>query len=169
MGLIAAGIFFAQNSSLKKEAKTLQSELTKTQKSLTEAEKKLIYYQNTDLAKEVEILKLKLATAEKDLAASVDQVSSLQKRVDTLEANSDKIQLHLEAINAINEMFFGSGPSEKGVAQIDVKIAALKDSEITNLWQQAKAGIDTEKRSWGGDSIGRTLDKITSRVSDLLP
>lgn len=168
IGFIIAGFLFTKNGSLTKQVQELNDQLKTVSDKLNDAEKELIYYKNTDLAKEVQLLQLQLTAAEKDLATSQQDASSAQARVKTLETNLAKIGPYLDAMQAISDMFFDTGPTDKGVARIDAKIAVLKDASISNVWADAKSGIDTERRSWSGESIGKTMSAIISQINSLL-
>ena len=157
--LAAAGMFFSQNRSL-------NNKLGTSQQALNEAEKALIYYKNTDLAKEVELLQLKLVAAQKDLVASQNDATTAKARVKTLEAGNAKLLAYLAAIDAIETMI-ANGPTPAGVATVDAKILVLNDSQVSAKWAQAKAGIDLERRSWSGESISDTVKTITLRIRDL--
>lgn len=176
LGLLGTGVFFSKSQSSKKAAAELTGKLAIANQALSdlkeqnsELEKELIAFKNTDLAKEVELLNLKLANTKKELADSQFAESNLKSQVETLKSNLSQIRPYNEAIDVIRQMYFGPGPSASGIAKIDAKIAALKDIEISNLWGQAKASINLEQRSWSGQYEGEVLGAIISRIRNLLP
>lgn len=165
--LIVGGLIFyifRQNSQLE-AVKKAQAALNEEKVQL---EKDLIFYKNTDLAKEVEILKLKLDTKEKELADSKGQVSNLQAKVVRLETNAPKIKTRVEIIAAIEKMFIGSGPTAAGVSSVDTKVASLGDSALSDAWEKAKSQINLNARSWEPQPINDVVDLITSQVRDFL-
>lgn len=182
IGFLGAGLFFAQSLQLRGEIKNLAAKLETTQKdlgsqkeALAEAEKELIYYKNTDLAKELEILQLKfdnrgreLAETQKELTAAQNQAANLKAQVTEQQTSNQKIRLYLEAIDA-TEDFLAAGPTSSGVAKVDTKVAALKDSLVSSKWAEAKAGIDVANKSWNGSAISDTVKTITSRIRNLAP
>lgn len=175
IGFLGAGLFFAQSQQLRGEIKNLAAKLETTQKDLSEAEKELIYYKNTDLTKELEILQLKfdnrgkaLADTQKELTSAQDQAANLQAQVVEQQTNNQKIRLYLEAADA-TEDFLAAGPTSSGVAKIETKVAALKDSLVSSKWAEAKAGVDVAKQSWSGSAISDMVKTITSRIRSLAP
>lgn len=159
--LFTSGYLLFKNQSLEKsliEAKDKSAEL----------EKDLIYYKGTDFVKEAEILRLKLDAAEKELAATKTENATLKKRIILLEGNAVKIKPYIDAIDAIQGMFFGDGPSQSGVANINAKITVVNDAVIQQQWEEAKAHIDLEKLSWDQRYIGTVTTTLLSQVRNLL-
>ncbi len=160
IGLIAAGIFFTQKASL-------QSELTKTEKALNESEKALIYYKSTDLAKEAELLNLKLKNAERDLAVSQKETAATQARVKSLESNLAKIPAYLSVIDAIQDLV-ADGPTAAKLSVVDAKVSALSDQQMSSRWNTSgRPSIDLERRSWGS-GIYEMVKALTVKVRELI-
>lgn len=129
----------------------------------------------TDLAKEVEIMQLKLKTAERDFAAkekelagALQEKASAALQLQTARANSTKIRSRLDAIDATERMI-GAGPNAQSVASVDAKISAVKDADITEAWAVAKRDIDFVKMSWNGNTIAGVVMALTRSIRNLLP
>lgn len=160
---VISGLTFASQS------RTAQNQATKLEASLHQAEKDLIYYQNTDLAKEVELLNLKLANAKQDLAASQKTATTAQARVETLEVNHGKIPGYLSAIDAIEDLTANEGPTAAKLSIVDAKINALADQAISNRWYSGggRSSVDIEHKSWG-TGLYETEEALTARIRELI-
>ena len=167
--LFTTGYFLSKNQSLEKlviEAKEQNAEL----------EKDIIFYKNTDLAKDNELLTLKLENIEKDLAArekelavTTEEKAGLVKQLQAVQANSAKIQIHLDAIDQIERMV-GDGPNQASVNLVEPKITVLQNAKISKAWEEAKRWIldNVATGSWNGTLIADTVIAITSTIRGLL-
>lgn len=158
LGLAWTGFFFIKKQSLENQLVSLKEEKTNV-------EKEFAMFKATDLAKEVEILQLKLKATEKDLSALQSEAPDLKARIRTFEAGVSKLESYLNAINAIENMV-GGGPTAAGVASVDSALNKLNDSSVSDRWANAKRGIDLDRKSWQGTSISDTVITITSRIRD---
>ena len=182
LGLAGTGVFFIKNQNLGEELSIANEELSTAEVTIsgledqkTAVEKELIRFKSTDLAKEAELLQTKLDAAEKDLertesdlTVSQSKVSDLETTIKTLKVNSTKINLYLDAINAIETMLARS-ISASGISNVDSKIAPLNDTAVTNKWDEAKKDIDLEGRGFVAAPISNTVIEMTSRIRNLLP
>ena len=156
---IGAGVFlFTKNQSLQAQLTNLKDEKTKT-------ETELAVLKATNLAKEVEFLRLNLKATEKDLAALQNEVPDLKARIRTFETGVSKLESYLNAIDAIENMV-GGGPTAAGIASVDSALNKLNDSSVSDRWANAKRGIDLERKSWQGTNISDTVITVTSRIRD---
>lgn len=165
--VIVAGYIFMNSQSLSRENKTLanqnsllQTQLSSLKDEKAQLEKDLIFYQNTDLAKDNESLRLKLGNAERDLAAA-------QSRIGALEANDNKMELYLDAISAI-EQFLGAPFTQNGLANIDSKINALGDTEVSSRWMIARGTVDFSNNGWGPHDFFQVVFLLDTRIRGLL-
>lgn len=90
-----------------------------------------------------------------------------------LTIDKQKIGSHVEALEAINNVFFGdhSMRLRSSLENVDAKIAALEDTAISNQWEKAKQGISfegEEMTGWSPDNVRGTTTLITSRIRALL-
>ena len=169
LGLIGAGLFFTQKQALETKNTSLQNELKNTQDEKRSIETELAILKATDLAKEAELLQVKLGSTEKSLAVAQGDVADLESTVQTFKTNNAKIPPYLNAIDAI-EAVIGSSGEASGIEDIDMKIAALQDSQVSRQWVVAKTGIDVEAgriSGWASD-VNDTIILITSQVRKLL-
>ena len=167
IGYFLVVILFIKNSSLNKNLILTQVRLESSDIENSQFEKELIFYKNTDLAKEVEILQLKLNSAEKKLESTESQLNSTQTQLKNLQTNTTKIKPYLDVINAI-ENLLSEGPNANNVSNVNSKVSTLGDSEVSDQWAKAKASIDLEKSSWSGSEISATVSLITSKILSLI-
>src|SRR3989338_5159999 len=103
-----------------------QAQVTQLIDGKIRVETELALLKATDLAKDNELLKLKLQNTEQDLTGA-------QSRVKTLETNLNKIKPFIDAVYAI-ERLLGAPFTQKGLADIDTKIRVIQDEEVSNRW-----------------------------------
>lgn len=146
VALIAAGAFFWQSRTAQNKA--------------NQAEKDLIYYKNTNFAKEAELADFKRQKAEDDLAIARDQLT-------TLTANAAKVPDYLNAVDAVVDLIDG-GPTATELSTVDAKVRALNDAAMTARWtEKGRPAINLEQLSWNND-IYDMLNTLTSRIRELL-
>jgi len=166
LGLGGTGFLYMERQSLVVENGDLQGEIKGSEKEITDLkdektkiETELAVLKTIDLEKEAELLRFKIKNAESDLAAA-------EKKSIKLETNLSKTKPYADALDAIDHFF--SGPmTEANLKNIDVKISALGDSQITAQWKEAKADIDVSRGSWGVNGISHTFFLIISEIRGL--
>ena len=168
LGLGGAGYFFKTSSSLKQELGVVQNSIVKLKEEKTKVETELAVLKSTDLAKEVELLQLKLKDTNKDLTAAQNNITNLQNKNASLEANLRKITPYLDVTSAIEQSL--SAPfTASSLANIDTKVSALHDSQITSLWLKGKGTVDIWRQSWMPSDVFPVIFLINSRIRNLLP
>ena len=170
LGLGGTGYFFIQTQSLEKEIAVL-----KDAKSKVETE--LAVLKNTDLGKENELLKSKLKSAEDALVLEKrnhenarNQLTAAESKIKTLETAAKKAQSYVGVLSAFNDWQFAASPfplADRDTRSIDNSIASLGDSQISNLWQEVKAGFPAAKQT-GNFRFEEVIILITSKLADLL-
>ena len=138
-----------------------QAQVTKLIDGKTRVETELALLKATDLAKDNELLRLKLQNTEQNLTGA-------QNRVKTLETNLNKIKPFLDAVSTI-ERFFSAPFTQKGLADIDTKISVLQDMEVSNRWTAARATVDFANNGWGPHDFFQVVFLLNSRIESLLP
>ena len=167
--LIAAGYLFMNSQSLSRENKMLteQNILLQTQVSdlkdeKTQLEKDLIYYKSTDLAKEVEILNLKLKTANEDLASTKATLSKLKTGISNISK--------MASIASKMMVTFGKGPpncfSASDKASINQELAALGDLEWISKWEDFINDTNAENCSMSPDKLEQAVNYGLTKISD---
>ncbi|MDZ4285958.1 MAG: hypothetical protein U1A23_03460 [Candidatus Sungbacteria bacterium] len=155
LGVLGTAIYFYVQYS------DSQAQVTKLIDQKTRVETELSLLKATDLAKDNELLRLKLQNTEQNLAGA-------QNRVKTLETNLNKIEPFSNAISIIERFF--SGPfTQKGLADIDTKISVLQDMEVSNRWTTARGTVDFANNGWGPHDFFQTVFLLNSRIRGLLP
>ena len=175
LGLGGTVFLFTQRQSLTAENTTLQGKLGDVEKTVAglkdekiKIEKELAVLKSTDLGKEVELLQLKLKNAERDLATAEKDTTGLKNKVNNLEANLGKITPYLDVTSAIEQSL--SAPfTASSLANIDTKVSALHDSQITSLWLKGKGTVDTWRQSWMPSDVFPVIFLINFRIRNLLP
>ena len=168
--LIATGYLFMNAQSLSRENKTLtsQNSLVQTQVSSlkdekVQLEKDLILYKNTDLAKEVEILNLKLKTSQEDLATAKDTLSKLKTGVSSVPK--------MTSISSKMMATFGKGPpncfSASDKATINQELAAFGDSEWISKWEDFINDANSASCSMSPDKLEQAVNYGLSKISEI--
>lgn len=145
--------FFANQSSQKllEESETQNSQL----------EKDLIFYKNTDLAKEVEILNLKLKTAEEDLATT-------NVALDKLKADVSSIP-KIARIASMMMATFGQQPpncfSANDKTNINQELEAFGDREWISKWEDFINDTDAKNCSMSPDKLEQAVNYGLSKIS----
>ena len=158
--IIAAGVsgtaiyFYLQYSGLQAELAQLKDEKSKIATELA-------VLKATDLAQKAELLQLRLTNAEKNLGEA-------RKKTTELETNTSKIKPYVDATSAIDQ-FFSAPMTAINLANIDTKVSALKDNQVTSQWLKAKAGMKIQENSWSVSELVDILYLINSKIRNLLP
>src|SRR3989344_1809774 len=153
--IIAAGVsgtaiyFYLQYSGLQAELAQLKDEKSKIATELA-------VLKATDLAQKAELLQLRLTNAEKNLGEA-------RKKTTELETNTSKIKPYVDATSAIDQ-FFSAPMTAINLANIDTKVSALKDNQVTSQWLKAKAGINIQENSWSVSELVDILYLINSKI-----
>lgn len=168
LGLGGTVYFFAAARSVSSEKVAVGQQLSSAEQNIerlegekTQLEKDLIFYKNTDFVKDNELLRLKLEKTEGDL-------SSARNRITSLETNLNATRSSLDAIYAI-ERFFDGPFTQSGLADIDAKISALRDAQVTNQWMTAKNTIDFVNNGWGPHDFFELVFLLNAKIRNLLP
>lgn len=168
LGLGGSAYFFSASQSLNSQKIATEGQLSFAEQNIdrledekTQLEKDLIFYKNTDFAKDNELLRLKLEKTEGDLAAA-------RSRVTVLETDLNSTKSYLDAISAI-ERFFDGPFTQSGLADIDAKISALRDTQTTNQWMTAKNTIDFANNGWGPHDFFELVFLLNTKTRNLLP
>lgn len=154
------GFLFSKNQSLISTNKDLEKEKARV-------DTELAVLKNTDLAKEVELLKTKLNIAEKDLAQKEQDLTSANNRLKTIETNRGKIKSDLDAIEAVSSNYWHYTLTEPILDNIEAKIKTLGDSETLSLWIVARK--QTTPNSANPSAVWDVVSRILANVRSLLP
>ena len=115
-----------------KDVEEKKIEVTAEEKTKVETE--LTVLKSTNLAKENEILQLKLKTAEKDLAQEKETFGQFRNRVTSIPQIVDALSLIVSLVYAEN---VSQCPSQFGrFGEVRQKIVALSDTRLLNAWDE---------------------------------
>lgn len=111
-------------------------------------EKDLIFYKNTDLGKEVEILKLKLDAKDKDLSetkksldVSQDLLNKLQPKVKTIPKITEILSLMIQTTHNDSMPCY----SEEDKTKTKQALTNFGDSKWTELWDKFISDVKPEQ------------------------
>ena len=147
------GYFIVKNQSLNQQLDSAVERNSMLTQELTT-------FQKTDLGKEIEILKLKLASLEKEAAG-------LKTKVTTYEANAPKATLYLRVIEEIRLTYFG-GNSPWDLAPIKARVDAVADKKLSQLWVEAERTTDPKRGSYSPNEVGALTSYIVTRINEML-
>lgn len=164
---VIAGYFFWQNNAAKSELAAVNKQIFDLKATNLKVESELILLKSSDLAKDLELTQFKLKTAERDLSVFQKEAVNFKTELENLRSSISKIPLHLDAIDTIDRMV-ANGPDQAGIDRVNPKIAVLKDSTISSVWEVAKRGIDIANHSWMGVPIADTTIAITRNIRNLI-
>jgi len=167
--MIATGYLFMNSQSLSRENETLtnkntllQTQVSSLKDEKAQLEKDLIYYKNTDLAKEVEILNLKLKTADEGFA--------------TTKAALDKLKIGVSSIPEMTSIAskmmttFGKNPPNcfgaTDKASINQELNAFGDREWIGKWEDFISGTDSKNCSMSPDKLENAVNYGLTKISD---
>ena len=175
LALGAGGYFVWHNQVLSTQLSKATEQVAELKEAKSKVETELAVLESSDLGKEVELLQLKLKTAERDftakekeLAIALQEKTNLVNQLQAARAISAQIRARLDAIDATERMV-GSGPNAGSVAAVDQRIAAVKDIGVTEAWTIAKRDIDFARMSWNGNTIADAVMALTQSIRNLLP
>ncbi|HEY4509480.1 MAG TPA: hypothetical protein VJC15_00635 [Candidatus Paceibacterota bacterium] len=160
---------YTEKQSLLAEKSDLQSKLAEKNANIDElktekarSEQELAVLKASDIAKEVELSRLKLKNMEVDLAA-------VEKKITPLDATMFKIRLYADVVAAIDQNLAPSFPNSphSNLKIIDDTISALNDDQVADQWGRAKSAFDAGGD--GGAYLVQTLLLVISKIRVLLP
>ena len=153
LGLGGAGFLIVKNQSLNEQL----NYAGKQNSTLTQ---ELSTYKNTDLGKEIEILKLKLASSQIEAAG-------LKTKVTTFETNVPKAINYLGVIDEIRRTYFG-GSSPWDLEPIEAAVTAATDKKLSQLWAEVKKSTDPQKGSYSPSDVGALASYLVTKINELL-
>ncbi len=167
--LLAATYFFMNSQSLSRENKTftnqnslLQTQVSSLKDEKVRLEKDLVFYKDTDLAKEVEILNLKLKTAEDNFASTKATLSKLKTGI----SNVSK----MTSISSKMMITFGKGPpncfSVSDKAAINQELVAFGDREWISKWEDFINDTDAKNCSMSPDKLEQAVNYGLTKISE---
>lgn len=175
LALGAGGYFVWHNQVLSAQLNRAMEQVAELKEAKSEVETELAVLRASDFIKEIELLQLKLKTAEQNLVAkerglatALQEKSGLANQLQAARANSAKIRARLDAVDVVERMV-GAGPNAESVANVDSKIAMVKEAGVTEVWAIAKRDIDFARMSWNGNTIADVVMALTRSIRNLLP
>lgn len=159
LGLASAGFLFTKTQPLQNRLESLGEEKTKI-------ETELAVLKNTNLAKENEILQLKLKTAEKDLAREKEAFGQFRSRTASIPQIADTLSLIVSLVFAEN---VSQCPSQFGrFGEVRQKIVVIGDTRLLNAWDEFAKSPDPAHCGMVPKDFQRVmnlgLDKISGSI-----
>lgn len=128
---------FIKSSNLSKEINVKNKDSTDSKQKVNELEKELIFYKNTDLAKELELVNLKLKTSEEKLEQTQESLATVEKDLENLQKNVAEIP-NLTSIISLMAGTLAKPPgqcfSEQDKIKINAELSKIGDATWTQLW-----------------------------------
>jgi len=170
LGFGGTGYFFTQTQSLENQIAVLQDAKSK-------AETELAVLKSTDLAKENELLRSKLKSAEDTLVSekrahenTQSKLTAVETKINALETTIKKAKPYINVLTAFNDWQFTASPFylvDRDTSAIDNAISSLGDTQISNLWREIKTGFPAAKQT-GNIRHEEVIILITSKLASLL-
>src|SRR3989344_9313699 len=161
-GVMVAGFLFMKNQSLSSDLTTTINNLAQSKEKSVQLEKDLIFYKSTDLAKEVEILNLKLKTGEEELASTKDTLSKLQVATDDIPNIARTASMMMST--------FGKQPpncfSATDKTNIIQELNALGDGEWISKWEDFINDTDSKSCSMSPDKLEQAVNYGLTKISE---
>lgn len=153
-----------ENKTLTNQNSLLQTQVSSLKDEKTKLEKDLIFYKNTDLAKEVEILNLKLKTVEEDLTSTKATLAKLQKGVTGIPKITHIASMMMET--------FGKQPpncfSATDKASISQELNLLGDKGWISKWEDFINDTDAKNCSMSPDKLEQAVNYGLTKISDVV-
>lgn len=168
-GLIGAWFLYSENQTLAAKKVDLESKLVdrdanieKLKNEKAKIEQELTVLKASSIAKEVELLRLKLNNAEGEHAKVMGET-------EPLEATMAKIKLYVDAVSAFDQNLapLPPFPVNSNLKNLGIKIDVLNDSEVSKLWERANSNVDAGGD--GGPDLIRAYFLVISKLLKLLP
>lgn len=167
--LIAVVYLFMNSQSLSRGNKTLteqntflQTQVSSLKDEKAQLEKDLIYYKNTDLAKEVEILSLKLKTSEEDLATTKVALDKLKTGVSSIPRITTVLSMMMTTFGKQSPNCYSA--SDK--ANIQQELTAIGDSALNNLWSDFINDTISANCSFSPNLLEKAINYGLTKISD---
>ena len=164
LGLGGAGYFFWQNQVLENQTAKLKDEKAKV-------ETELAVLKATDLAKEIEVLNLKLQARDKELVDAKKNLSTIQTAFDSFRSDVNMIP-KATSIISLMMMTFGKQPpqcyNEADRTKINQELSVFKDSAWQDLWNMFINGTTSNNCSFSPEGLQRAIDHGLKKIDALV-
>lgn len=155
--MVVGVVYYA--SRLNSEAADAKRSLEQVKGEKNQLEKDLIYYKNTDLGKEVELLNLKLQNSQEKLAGAQRQLEKT--------AEIPKIT---NIISMMMATFAKQPPdcySQADKSKIEQGLSAIGDARWVELWGQFINNTSSANCGSGPESLYRAVDHGLGKISNI--
>lgn len=135
---LALGLsLFIKSSNQSRELSSKNKELSDLEKKANDLDKDLIFYKNTDLGKEVELVNIKLETSEEKLKQTQESLATIENNLDNLQKKVAEIP-NLTSIISLMAGTLAKPPgqcfSEQDKIKINAELSKIGDASWTQLW-----------------------------------
>jgi len=160
--IISLSFFFLQKnkgltSDIEEKTKEVESLISKN----NELEKELIFYKTGDLAKELEIVNLKLQTSDENLQATKKTLSKAESDLSNFRAELSKIPKIAYILSLMSETASKQPPqcySESDKQKIDSELISFGDKTWQDLWRVFIDNTTSSNCSYTPDLLHKALD-----------
>ena len=160
--IISLSFFFLQkNKDLTSEIEGKTKEVENLMSKNNELEKELIFYKTGDLAKELEIVNLKLQKSDENLQAIKNTLSKTESELDNLQTEVGKVPGVTNILSLMSETASKQPPqcySESDKQKIDSELKSFGDKTWQDLWRVFIDNTTSSNCSYTPDLLYKTLD-----------
>ena len=165
----ALSFFFIQkNNALSSKVEEKIKELDGQKTKIGDLEKELIFYKTGDLAKELEIVNLKLQKSDESLQTTKNTLSKTESELSTFRSDISKIPQIANILSLMSGTASKPPPQcygESDKQKIDSELKSLGDKTWQDLWKVFIDNTTSDNCSFTPDLLNKALgygyDKIT--------
>ncbi len=160
---IAAAYFFIVNRSLSQD-------LSETQEKNVQIEKDLIFYKSADLAKEIEIVNLKLKVSEEKNEETKKKLTISEANLNTLRQNLSLIPKITNTLTLMMTTFGKQAPdcyNSSDKTNIKQGLEVIGDSKLMSLWDDFINGTTSSNCSFSPNLLELVVNYGLSKIAGI--
>lgn len=169
VAVIAVVFLDINNRTLLSDLESQKDELASVEEKNDTLEKELIYYKNTDLVKELEIVNLKLKDVSEELDRTKSTLSLTEGSLSSLRASTSKISKITNLVSLMFESVAGIPGqcfTESYKSKVSQGLNSYGDSNWTQKWNSFIADTDPQNCSWSPTEFQKVLDYGLNRIEE---
>ena len=160
LGIVSSAALFMNFKSEKARVNDTEASLESLRGENNELEKELIFYKNTDLGKELEIVNLKLDQSEAAQTKAEDSLNSLRVKVDKIPSYANIISLMTETAGKQPPECYSVADKQK----IAGELQKLGDENWEGLWSQFIDNTVSSNCSNSPDLLFKAVDYGLTKI-----
>src|SRR3989344_961924 len=171
LGISAFVALFVKNSNLSSEYEDQKKVLEATTEKYDELEKELIFYKTGDLAKELEIVNLKLGNTQKELDETKDTLTNTEDKLTDLRGKVEDVP----KIVSVLSLMYGTAAkpppecyNEADKAKISQELNLIGDTSWRQLWNEFISNTTSSNCSNSPELLQKALDHGYQKILDIV-